>query len=68
MPNLESIAREIEDNLKPWTGMCSPNYENLARWHAKEVLKARIDEAYIFGGKDREEMLRKQLKSLEVEK
>lgn len=89
MPNLESIAKEMFDKWTDGTFVWEMDktekslWIKLARWHAIEVLKARIEylkdferekwEAFTKGCKtktlaERFAELQSELKSLEVEK
>ena len=74
MPNLESIAKKIRNIMPINTHGGIKMSEDIARWHAKEVLKARIEEAneHLYQpnsmADNRIKKLTEQLKSLEVEK
>ena len=79
MPNLESIAKEMFDKWTDGTFVWEMDktekslWIKLARWHAIEVLKARIEEAneHLYQpnsmADNRIKKLTEQLKSLEVD-
>ena len=84
MPNLESIAKEMFEKWTDGTFVWEMDktekslWIKLARWHAKEVLKARLSTAEIILSGNKQERqnyiqnyviaINEELKSLEVEK